>query len=78
MRPSNKVNSEFEFISQRLREAISDSHISQKQIAKNVFVSQSAISSYMHGTSLPALDTLARLCAYLDVSADYILDLKEY
>lgn len=26
----------------------------------------------------PALDTLAKLCKYLDVSADYILGLEEY
>lgn len=60
-------------IQDRLIEAIKHSGMSQTAIAKELGVSQQAISSYIKGQNLPALDTLANLCKLLDVDANYIL-----
>ena len=62
----------------RLRECINQSQYSQKEIAKAVNVSPQTISKYMKQDIFPALDTLAKLCAFLDVKADYILGLSDY
>ena len=62
----------------RLRECIKQSHYSQKEIAKAVNVSPQTISKYMKENIFPALDTLAKLCKFLDVNSDYILGLCDY
>ena len=62
----------------RLRECIKQSQYSQKEIAKAVNVSPQTISKYMKENIFPALDTLAKLCKFLDVNSDYILGLCDY
>lgn len=69
---------DLEQIQKRLRECIRHSTLSQKEIAKNINVSPQTVSKYMKQNIFPALDTLAKLCKLLDVSADYILGLCEY
>lgn len=56
----------------RLREHISQSQYSQRQIAQAIGVSAQTISKYMKQNIFPALDTLSKLCMLLDVRADYI------
>ncbi len=65
-------------IQQRLRECISQSKYTQKEIAQEVGVSPQTISKYMKKNIFPALDTLAKICKFLDVKADYILGLSDY
>ncbi|HIU00752.1 MAG TPA: helix-turn-helix transcriptional regulator [Candidatus Coproplasma excrementavium] len=60
-------------IQQRLREEIKNSGMTQREIAAAMGVSAQTVSRYMTDDIFPALDTLARLCEVLDVSADYIL-----
>ena len=63
----------------RLRECISQSQYSQRQIAQAIGVSAQTVSKYMKHNIFPALDTLSKLCTLLDVRADYILGLtNEY
>ena len=62
----------------RLREAIKQSGIPQKEIAKQIGVSAQTVSKYMKKDVYPALDTLAKLCKLLDVKADYILGVSSY
>ena len=62
----------------RLREIIKDSQYTQRDIAKAIGVSEQTVSKYMKKNVFPALDTLAKLCNLLEVSADYVLGLKEY
>lgn len=62
----------------RLRESIKNATLTQKEIAKAVNVSPQTISKYMKLDIFPALDTLAKLCKLLDVSADYILGISNY
>ncbi len=65
-------------IQERLREVIKNAPYSQKEIACAIGVSAQTVSKYMRENIFPALDTLSKLCQYLDVSADYVLGLKEF
>lgn len=65
-------------IQTRLRECIKQSHLTQKEIAKQIGVSFQTVSKYMREDIFPALDTFAKLCKVLDVSSDYILGIEEY
>lgn len=65
-------------IQKRLRECIKNSSYSQKEIASAIGVSPQTVSKYMKKDIFPALDTLAKLCKFIDVRADYILGLGEY
>ena len=62
-----------EQIQKRIAEEIKRSGVSQTEIARKIGISQQAISSYVIGRKLPALDTLANLCKLLDLDANYIL-----
>ena len=64
---------ELKEIQKRLRESITLSPLSQKEIASKIGVSAQTVSKYMKNDIFPALDTLSKLCEVLDVSADYIL-----
>ena len=64
-------------IQKRLRKAIKESGIPQKEIAALIGVSAQTVSKYMKADIFHALDTLAKLCKVLDVSADYILGIDE-
>ncbi|MCM1545956.1 MAG: helix-turn-helix domain-containing protein [Clostridiales bacterium] len=66
-----------EEIQLRLREAINTSYISKSEIARELGVSPSTISKYLHADKFPSIDTFANLCRVLDVSADEILGLKK-
>lgn len=64
-------------IQKRLRTAIKESGIPQKEIALRIGVSAQTVSKYMKTDVFPALDTLAKLCTVIDVSADHILGIEE-
>ena len=63
-------------IQNRLREAIAQSGISQKDLADKLGINPSTVSKYMRLDKYPSLDTFANICEVLDVSADEILGLK--
>lgn len=60
----------------KLAEAIKQSGLTQKAIAEQLNVSQQTVSHYVKGDKMPALDTLANLCVYLDLDANDILCIK--
>ncbi len=64
-------------IKERLREELKNSRLTTAEIAKRIGVSPEMITQYMTTKKLPKLDTFARLCKELDLSADYILGLKD-
>lgn len=55
---------------------IKESGLSQSEIARRLNIKQQAVSQYITGQTMPALDTFANLCKILDFSADEILGLK--
>ncbi len=66
-----------EIFRQRLREEIQQSQITTTELAKKVGVSPE-ITQYYTTKKLPKLDTFTRLCEALNVSADYLLGLKDF
>lgn len=47
--------------------------LNQKQFAKEVFISPSAVSQYETGRTMPSRDTLDRIAKYFGVSTDFLL-----
>ena len=62
-----------EEIQKRLREAIKQSNIPQKELAEKLGINPSTVSKYMRQDKYPSLDTFANICKILDISADDIL-----
>lgn len=67
-----------EQIRAKLQEAIKNSGLTQTQLAKKLNIYQTAVSQYLSGRAMPALDTFANLCAVLDLDPAEILCLNEY
>ena len=65
-----------EQIRTNLQEAIKQSGLTQTEIAKRLGIYQTAVSQYLLGRAMPALDTFANLCAVLDLDANDILCLN--
>ena len=61
----------------RLKEEIKNSGLTTVQLAKMVGVSPEMITQYYTTKKMPSLDTFEALCRVLDVSADYLLGLKD-
>lgn len=65
-------------IQKKLAVAIRRSGKTQTAIAKELGIKQQTIGCYLSGKAMPALDTLANLCALLDLDANDILCIHEY
>lgn len=66
-----------ELIKQRLIEELNSCCLSKVEIAKRIGVSPEMITQYITTKKLPKLDTFAKLCKELDLSANYILGLSD-
>ena len=63
---------------ERFNELLKNCGKTQVEIAKNINVQKQCITDYKKGKSFPSLETLYAICAFLDVSADYLLGLTDY
>lgn len=57
----------------RIRQLRSENHISQKTLAKELYVSQQTVAKWEAETSTPNPETLSKIADYFDVSVDYLL-----
>ncbi|MBQ9113862.1 MAG: helix-turn-helix transcriptional regulator [Clostridia bacterium] len=67
----------FKLIKERLIEELKNCPLSKKEMAERVGVSPEMITQYVTTEKLPKLDTFAKICKELDLSALYILGLEE-
>ncbi len=67
-----------DLIKKRLREEIKNSNLTTVEISSRIGVSPEMITQYTTTKKLPRLDTFAKLCKELGLSADYILGLRDY
>ena len=65
-----------EKISANLKAEIEMSGKSKTDIAAAIGVSKPTVSQYISGRVQPSLSTLSKLCNYLGISADDILEIK--
>ena len=63
--------------SQRIKEAISESQYTQKQIAQKLCISEGNITNWKKGDNFPSIEILYKLCVLLNISADYLLGLED-
>ena len=66
-----------DLIKQRLSQEIKASNLTTIEIAKRVGISPEMVTQYSTTKKLPKLDTFARICRELDLSANYILGLED-
>ncbi|MBQ2714975.1 MAG: helix-turn-helix transcriptional regulator [Clostridia bacterium] len=62
----------------RFNEILKSSGKTQAEIARALNVTKQCVNDYKTGKTLPSINTLYELCAYLEVSADYLLGLSDY
>ena len=67
-----------EQIRTKLKEAISQSELTQKEVAEKTGVKHQQISCYLNGKEMPSLETFAKICAVLDLDANEILCIADY
>ena len=67
----------YDLIKTRLREELKNCPLTTVEISKRVGVSPEMITQYITPKKLPKLDTFAKICKELDLSANYILGLSE-
>ena len=63
---------------QRLKELREEKGLSIKTLAKELGVSDIAIGRWEKGLRTPNIDTLILVANYFNVSADYLLGLRDY
>jgi len=62
----------------RLRELRKEKDISQESLAKELQISKSTLSLYETGDTLPDAETAAKMAAFFEVSANYLLCMTDY
>lgn len=60
---------------EKLNKELNERNITMNQLAKGSGIAQTATTRYKNG-GLPSAEALIKICKYLDVSADYLLDLE--
>ena len=63
--------------SQRLRELRQDKNLSMKQLAKELNITDAAISNWENEINEPKISYLKAIALYFDVSSDYLLGLED-
>lgn len=66
-----------DIIKKRLSEELKNCKLTTIEIAKKIGVSPEMVTQYSTTKKLPKLDTFAKLCKELDLSANYILGLED-
>lgn len=64
-------------IGERLKKVLDEKGMMQKELAEKIGVNEMAISRYIHGGRIVSVSILIEICKELNVSADYLLGLKE-
>lgn len=66
-----------DMVGERIKEIRIDNKLSQTKFGEMLNVSQDTVSLWEKGKSYPSVEFLYKICLLFDVSADYILGLKE-
>lgn len=61
---------------EKLEQLLKEKHLTLNKLAKSAGFAQSPTTRWKTGT-MPNAETLVKICKYLNVSADYLLDLDE-
>lgn len=61
----------------RLNELLADNEISKRSLAKKIGVSATSISDWSTGKIQPTTENIYLIAEYFQISADYLLGLKD-
>ena len=61
---------------ERLKMIRLESNMTQKQVYEKLEISPNGYASYEQGRTEPNIDTIKKLCEIFEVSADYLLGIK--
>ncbi|MCX4384461.1 MAG: helix-turn-helix transcriptional regulator [Clostridia bacterium] len=61
----------------RINLILKNKKMSQSELAKKIYMSQSIVNNYCTGKREPSLEVLIAICKALNVSADYLLGLTD-
>jgi transcriptional regulator with XRE-family HTH domain len=64
-------------IGERIAQLRKSRNLSQEELAEKLLVSRQIVSLWESGKSLPSTDNIKALCAFFDVSADFLINGKE-
>ncbi|MBR5192580.1 MAG: helix-turn-helix transcriptional regulator [Clostridia bacterium] len=62
---------------ENLKELLINSNLSQAKLAKEIDVSQRAVSKWLIGQAEPTATNIFKLAMFFDVSSDFLLGLKD-
>ena len=62
---------------QRFRQLVAESNQTQVEIAKGTGINKKLINRYLQGEIIPYTNNVCRICKYFNVSADWLLGLKD-
>ena len=71
---NSRMNNAFSDI---LKEFLENNDLTQTEFAKIVGIKQSQVSEWLKGKAKPGYDLLKKIALAFDISADYLLGLKE-
>lgn len=60
----------------KLKEILAKKQISQVELSKAMGISTVSLSSWATGKAMPSVETLIRLCEYLEVGLEDLVDYK--
>lgn len=62
---------------ERLKSIRIECNMTQKQVYERLNMSANGYASYEQGRTEPNIETIVKLCSIFDVSADYLLGIKD-
>lgn len=65
-------------VSKRIKELRKEHKLSQVELADKCMVKQSCVSKWERGETLPDIELIVLLTQIFNVSADYLLGIKDY
>ena len=67
-----------EKLAEKLKELRIEKGLSQREVSRALGMTRNAFTNYENGYREPSLDNLKKICQFFDVSADYLLGLKDF
>lgn len=64
-------------LAERLKKEIADANITMYRLAKDLKLSKQTVLNWCNGETEPKAAQIVALCKYFEVSADYLLGLKD-
>lgn len=65
-------------LGKRIKQAMQLKHMKQYELAEKTYITQTTISRYITGERTPDAINLKAICEALGVSADWLLEIKDY